>query len=65
MRVTGNVKNGRGKFYSEINCHVPCKGGKLQKKKRNMQRRLRYPMTTGSQDPEGRKGGPQGKKNLR
>ena len=64
MRVTGNVKSHWGKFYSKINCHVPVKGGSYKRKKCNMKRRSGYPMTMRRRDPEGRKEGPQEKKNL-
>ena len=30
MRITGNVKSWLGSFTPTINCHVPCKRGKLQ-----------------------------------
>ena len=39
-----------------------AKGGSYKRKKRNMQRRLGYPTTTGSQDPKGRKSGPREEK---
>ena len=43
MRVTGNVKSHWGKFYSKINCHVPCRRGKLQKKEAQYEKKIRIP----------------------
>ena len=39
-----------------------AKRGSYKRKKHNMQRRLRYPTTTGSQDLEGRTSGPREEK---
>ena len=43
MRVMGNMKSERRKFYSKINCHVPCKGGKLQKKEAQYEKKIGIP----------------------